>query len=111
MAIPHRVLRGQRSHEGWGPGGAQACPALPAAGCADELGLPSLEGAEEEVHVKWEAVEGAESKDVEQEEGGRRGDRSINASCPTGSRRLHPREQVAACAGRGQMTKRSKKTV
>ena len=26
-------------------------------------------------------------------------------------RKLHPREQVAACAGRGQMTKRSKKTM
>ena len=24
LVIPHRMLRGRRSHEGWGPGGAQA---------------------------------------------------------------------------------------
>ena len=50
--IPHRVLRGRRGHKGWGPGGAKACQTLPAVGCADELRLPSLEGADEEVGIE-----------------------------------------------------------
>ena len=51
-AIPHCVPRGRRGCKGWGPGGAQACQTLLAAGRADELGSPSLEGHEEEVGVE-----------------------------------------------------------
>ena len=41
LVIPHRMLRDRRSHEGWGPGGAQACRTPLAAGRASELQLPS----------------------------------------------------------------------
>ena len=41
LVIPHRMLRGRRGHEGWGPGGVQACRTLLAAERASELKLPS----------------------------------------------------------------------
>ena len=109
LVIPHRMLRGRRGHGGWGPGGPQACRTPLAAERASELQLPSLEvskgrktlerGVTEKPRLRTESEGVGASVPLR------------NASCPTGSRRPRPRGLAAACAGRGQMTTRLKRTV